>query len=86
MDESEIERWWDDQVGARLVVRRGLDIGGVRRETKREGGSERGREDSSKRVGREESGKRRRTGENRATGDIEIGLGRVPPAPFTPVM
>lgn len=32
----------------------------------------------SKRVGREGSGERRQAGENRATGDIEIGLGRVP--------
>jgi len=70
-------------VGARVVVKRGLDIGGVRRETK----GERERE-SSKRVGREESGKRRRAGENRATGDIEIGLGRVLPLspPLAPVM
>ena len=32
----------------------------------------------SKRVGRGDSGERRQAGENRATGDIEIGLGRVP--------
>lgn len=32
----------------------------------------------SKRVDREGSGERRQAGENRATGDIEIGLGRVP--------
>lgn len=35
-------------------------------------------EGRSKRVDREDSGERRQAGENRATGDVEIGLGRVP--------
>lgn len=68
--DGEGDRTAGREMGARVVVERGLDSGGsfVRSF---------GRDRSGGWVG-EGSGERRQASENRATGDIEIGLGRVP--------